>query len=82
MKQKIYQIFHIIKIIINLLVQIYQDKKNTNISQQINFTSKLEDDDGAKMLIIDKKQQKTILKFSVDLLIVIELHKLWNIKKY
>ena len=43
-----------------------------NIPQQINFTGKLEDDDGATMFFTAEKQQKTILDFSLDSLIVIE----------
>ena len=43
---------------------------NTNIPQQINFLGKLEEDDGATMFFIGEKQQKTILKFSLDSLIV------------
>ena len=45
---------------------------NTNIPQQINFLGKLEEDDGATMFFIAEKQQKTILKFSLDSLIVTE----------
>ena len=45
---------------------------NTNIPQQINFTGKLEEDDGAVMFFIAEKQQKTILNFSLDSLIVTE----------
>ena len=45
---------------------------NTSILQQINFVGKLEEDDGATMLFIAGKQQKTILNFSLDLLIVTE----------
>ena len=44
---------------------------NPNIPQQINFTGKLKDD-GATMFFIAEKQQKTILNFSLDLLIVSE----------
>ena len=40
---------------------------NANIPEQINFTGKLEKDDGAKMLFIAGKQQKTL-----DSLIVTE----------
>ena len=40
----------------------------TTISQQINFTEKLED--GAAMFFVSKKQQKTILNFSLNSLIV------------
>ena len=39
---------------------------NTSIPQQINFTGKVEDDDSATM------QQKTIINFSLDSLIVTE----------
>ena len=43
----------------------------TNISQRINFTGKLEEDDSA-MFFIAEKQKKAILNFSLDLLIVTE----------
>ena len=43
---------------------------NTNVPQQINFTGKLKEDDGARMFFIAGKQQKAILNFSLDLLIV------------
>ena len=46
-------------------------KTNTNIPQQINFVGKLEDDD-AKVFFITEKQQKTVLNFSLDPLIVTE----------
>ena len=45
---------------------------NTSIPQQINFTGKIEEDDGATMFFISEKQQKKILNFSVDSLIVTE----------
>ena len=45
---------------------------NTSSLQQIKFTKKLEEDDGAKMFFISEKQQKTILNFSLDLLILTE----------
>ena len=44
---------------------------NINIPQKINFWGKLEDD-GAKMVFITEKQQKAIVKFSLNLLIVPE----------
>ena len=37
---------------------------NTSIPHQINFTEKLEEDDGTTMFYIPEKQQKTILNFS------------------
>ena len=43
---------------------------NMSIPQQINFTRKLEENDGATMFFIAEKQQKTILNFSLDSLIV------------
>ena len=43
-----------------------------NISLKINFTGGLEEDDGATMSFIAEKQQKTILNFSLDSLIVTE----------
>ena len=45
---------------------------NTNIPQQSNFIEKLEEDDGARMFFIAEKQQKAILNFSLDSLIVKE----------
>ena len=45
---------------------------NTSIHQQINFTEKLDEYDGAKIFFIAEKQQKTILNFSLDSLIVTE----------
>ena len=45
---------------------------NTNIPQQINFTEKFEEDDGAIMLFIAEKQQKAILNFSLNSLMVSE----------
>ena len=45
---------------------------NTSIPQQINFTGKIEEDDGVTMFFISEKQQKKILNFSVDSLIVTE----------
>ena len=45
---------------------------NMNIPQQINFRRKLEEDDGAVMFFIAEKQQRTILNFSLDSLIVTE----------
>ena len=45
-------------------------QSNTNISQQTNFLGELEEDDGVTMYFIAEKQQKTILRFSLDSLIV------------
>ena len=45
---------------------------NTSISQQINFTGKLQEDDGAIMFFVSEKQQKDILNFSLDSLVVTE----------
>ena len=47
-------------------------QKNTSISQQINFVGKLEEDDGATIIFIAEKQQKTTLDISLDSLIVTE----------
>ena len=46
-------------------------KTNASIPQQINFIGKLEEDDGATFFIAEK-QQKTILNFSLNSLIVTE----------
>ena len=45
---------------------------NMSIPQQINFVGKIEKDNGATMFFIAEKQQKTILNFSLDSLIVTE----------
>ena len=45
-------------------------KTNTSIPQQINFTGKLEEHDGAIMFFIAEKQQKFFLNFSLNSLIV------------
>ena len=46
---------------------------STRIPQQINFVGELEEDDGgATMLFLAEKQQKAILNFSLDSLIVTE----------
>ena len=45
---------------------------HTNIPQQIDFVKKLEKDDCATMFFIDEKEQKAILSFYWDFLIVIE----------
>ena len=45
-------------------------QNNASIPQQIDFTGKLEEDDGAAMLFIALNQEKTILNFSLDSLIV------------
>ena len=47
-------------------------EKSINIPQQINFAGKLEEDDGATIFFNTKKQQKTILNFSLDSLTVTE----------
>ena len=47
-------------------------EKNINIPQKINFTGKLEESNGATMFFNAEKQHKTILNFSLDLLIDIE----------
>ena len=74
-QQEIYQIICIIKNNVNSLAQIYQDKPNTSIPQQINFVEKLEEDDGVTMFFIAEKKQNNILDFSLDPLIVTELYK-------
>ena len=45
---------------------------NATIPQEISFTKTLEEDDGATIFSIAEKQQKTILNFFLDPLIVIE----------
>ena len=45
---------------------------NKYIAQQINFTGKLAEDNGATMFFITEKQQKTILNFSLDSLMETE----------
>ena len=45
---------------------------NKRILQQINFAEIFQKNDGATMFFTDENQQKTILNFSLDLLIVTE----------
>ena len=45
---------------------------NISIPHQINFVGKSEEDDGALIFFIAEKQQKTILNFSLDSLILKE----------
>ena len=47
-------------------------QSNATIPQEISFTKTLEEDDGATIFLIVEKQQKTILNFFLDPLIVIE----------
>ena len=56
------------------LIGIYLSRQaSTIISQQFKFVGKLEEDDsGAIMFFIAEKQQKAILNFSLDSLIVTE----------
>ena len=50
-----------------LVIMILQDiQANTSIPQQINFTGKLEENDGAAMFFFAGKYQKTIINFSLD----------------
>ena len=51
---------------------IYQDKKSTNISQQTNLIGKIEENDREVMLFNAEEQQKTVLKFSLNSVIVTE----------
>ena len=47
-------------------------QRNASILQQIHFVGKLEEDDGATIILIAEKQQKTTLSSSLDSLIVTE----------
>ena len=54
----------------NILAYDLSRQNNTSIPQQINFTGKLEEDDGTAVFFIALNQQRTILNFSLDSLIV------------
>ena len=55
------------------LIDIYLSRQTiTSIPQQINFVGTLEEDDGTTIFFIAEKKQKTILKFSLNSLIVSE----------
>ena len=68
----------------NLLDYLYHEKynkvigidlsrqTNTNTPQQIDFVGKLGEDHGATNFFIDEKEQKTILNFFLDLIIITE----------
>ena len=47
-------------------IDLSRQKKNTSISEYINFAGRLEEVNGVKMFFITKKQQKAILNFSLD----------------
>ena len=47
-------------------------QKNISILNKSFFVGKLEEDDSATMFFVSEKQQKTILNFSLDSLIVTE----------
>ena len=47
-------------------------KKNTSIPQEANFVGKLEEEDAAVMFFVTDKEQKTILNFLLNSLIVTE----------
>ena len=66
------EIFHIIKIIIKLLEQAYKGKQIKRFLKKLNFTIKLEENNGPIIFLITEKQQKAILNFSLDSLIVRE----------
>ena len=53
-------------------IALYQDKQIRIFLNKLIFVVKLEEDDGAVMFFIAEKQQKTILNFSLNLLIVTE----------
>ena len=72
MKQEVYQIICIIKKIVKHIGIDLLRRTNANIPQRINFMGKLEEDDGATMLFVSDKQEKTILNFSLDSLIKTE----------
>ena len=60
-QHEIFLTTRIIKIIINSMAQIYQEietNTNTNIPQQINFTGKLEQNDGGAMFALLKINKK------------------------
>ena len=54
---------------------------NKSIPQQVMFTGKLEVDESATMFFIAEKQQKIILNFSSESLIVIDINHVIS-KKY
>ena len=62
-QKEINQIFHSIKNYCKLIGIDLSRKTNTNIPQKINFTGKLEEDDGTRMFFTAESQQKTDLIF-------------------
>ena len=59
-QQETYYIICIIKVIINVLAQIQQDKQMQLLLNKINFTEKLEKDDDATRPFIVKEQKKLL----------------------
>ena len=57
----------------NKVIDIYLSRQtNTNTPQQISFVGKLEEDHGVTNFFIDEKEQKIILNFFLDLIIITE----------
>ena len=57
--------------------------RQTNVSiLQINFTGKSKEEKDTTMLFLAEKQQKTILNFSFDSLIVTKYYRQWNIQEH
>ena len=54
------------------MASILSRQTNASIPQQINFTGRLDEDDGTTIFFIIEKHQKNILNFSLDSLIVTE----------
>ena len=69
--RKLIRLFALTKILQTYWYRFIKGCKYSSIPHQINFVGKLEED-GATMFFIAKKQQKTILNFSLDSLIVTE----------
>ena len=76
-QREVYYIICTIKIIINLLTLIYQDKQ-IGIFLKNYFKGKLEEDYGATFFFISEKRQKTILNFSLNSLIHQKILNLLN----
>ena len=70
--QEIYYIFCIIKNIINLLLQIYQDKQIQVFLNKLILQENKKNMIVQQSFFVSEKQQKTILNFSLDSLPVTE----------
>ena len=81
-QQEIYSVFNIIKIIINSLEQIYEEKEIRLFLNKLILKKNQNENDASTRFFIADQQKNTILNFSLGLFNVTELYRQWDIKNY